>query len=91
MGLLRRCVYGAAIGDAMGVPFEFMPRGSLRRGVLSPKALSRLRTAALAAIFYGGVSDEWLSQLRGREIIDSVLEKAERRIVSILKKALAED
>ena len=28
MGFLRQCVYGAAIGDAMGVPFEFMPRGS---------------------------------------------------------------
>lgn len=45
---------------------------------------------ALAAILYGGVNEEWLSQLRGREIIDSVLEKAERRIASILKKALAE-
>lgn len=48
-------------------------------------------TGALAAILYGGVSEEWLSQLRGREIIDSVLDKAERRIASILKKALAED
>ena len=46
---------------------------------------------ALAAILYGRVNEEWLSQLRGLEIIDSVLDKAERRIVSILKKALAED
>ena len=44
-----------------------------------------------ASIFYGMVNDEWLSQIRGREIIDRVLEKAERRIASILKKALAED
>lgn len=53
MGLLRLCVYGAAI-------------------------------------FYGSVNDEWLSQIQGREIIDRVLDKAERRIASILKKALAE-
>lgn len=44
---------------------------------------------ALAAIFYGGVSDEWLSQIRGREIIERVLDKAERRIASIIKKALS--
>nr|DAF04100.1 MAG TPA: ADP-ribosylglycohydrolase [Caudoviricetes sp.] len=45
---------------------------------------------ALAAIFYGGVNEEWLSEIRGREIIDRVLDKAERRIgtiVSILKKS----
>lgn len=48
-------------------------------------------TGALAAIFYGEINEEWLSQLRGREIIDRVLDKAERRIVSILKKALSED
>lgn len=48
-------------------------------------------TGALAAILYGRVNEEWLSQLRGREIIERVLEKAERRIASILKKALAED
>lgn len=48
-------------------------------------------TGALAAILYGGVNKEWLSQLRGREIIDRVLEKAERRIASIIKKALSED
>lgn len=46
---------------------------------------------ALAAIFYGGVNEEWLSKLRGRETIDRVLDKAERRIASIRKKALAED
>lgn len=46
---------------------------------------------ALAAIFYGGVSEEWLSQIRGREIIDRVLDKAERRVASIIKKALSED
>lgn len=31
MGLLRTVmdyVYGMAVGDALGVPFEFMPRGS---------------------------------------------------------------
>ena len=48
-------------------------------------------TGALAAIFYGGVSEEWLSQIRGREIIDRVLDKAEMRIASIIKKALSED
>lgn len=48
-------------------------------------------TGALAAIFYGKVNEEWLYQLLGREIIDRVLDKAERRIASILKKALAED
>ena len=46
-------------------------------------------TGSLAAIFYGRVNEEWLSQLRGREIIDRVLEKAERRIASIIKKALS--
>lgn len=46
---------------------------------------------ALAALFYGRVNEEWLSQLRGREIIDRVLDKAERRIASIIKKALSED
>lgn len=46
---------------------------------------------ALAAIFYGVVSEEWLSQIRGREIIDQVLDKAERRVASIIKKALSED
>ena len=45
----------------------------------------------MAAVFYGSVNEEWLSQLRGREIIDRVLDKVERRIVSIMKKALAED
>lgn len=28
MSFLRQCVYGAAICDAMGVPYEFMSRGS---------------------------------------------------------------
>ncbi|MDY4041314.1 MAG: ADP-ribosylglycohydrolase family protein [Collinsella sp.] len=27
---LRGCVYGSAVGDALGVPFEFMGRGSFR-------------------------------------------------------------
>lgn len=27
---LRDCIYGLAVGDALGVPFEFMPRGSFR-------------------------------------------------------------
>ena len=34
MGLprtVRDCVYGMAVGDALGVPYEFMPRGSLTR------------------------------------------------------------
>lgn len=26
--ILRDCVYGLAVGDALGVPYEFMPRGS---------------------------------------------------------------
>lgn len=48
-------------------------------------------TGALAAVFYGRVNEEWLSQLRGREIMDRVLDKAERRIASMLKRALSED
>ena len=48
-------------------------------------------TGALAAIFYGEVNEEWLSQLRGRETIDRVLDKAEGRIAFMIKKALAED
>lgn len=28
--VLRDCVYGLAVGDALGVPFEFRPRGSFR-------------------------------------------------------------
>lgn len=35
--------------------------------------------------------EERLSQIRGREIIERVLDKAERRIASIIKKALSED
>lgn len=34
MGLLRTvrdCVYDMAVGDAVGVPYEFMPRGSFTR------------------------------------------------------------
>lgn len=34
MGLLRMvrdCVYGIAVGDALGMPYEFMPRGSFAR------------------------------------------------------------
>ena len=31
-------------------------------------------------MFYGEVSEEWLSQLRGREIIDRVLDKVEKRV-----------
>lgn len=34
MGLLRTvrdCVYDMAMGDALGVPYEFMPRGSFTR------------------------------------------------------------
>lgn len=45
----------------------------------------------MAAIFYGGVNEEWLSKIRWREIIERVLDKAERRIASIIKKALSED
>lgn len=41
-------------------------------------------TGALAAIFYGRVNEEWLSQLRGRETIDRVLYKAEKRICSVV-------
>lgn len=25
---LRDCIYGLAVGDALGVPYEFMPRGT---------------------------------------------------------------
>jgi len=34
MGLLRTvrdCVYDMAVGDAVGVPYEFKPRGSFTR------------------------------------------------------------
>ena len=34
MGLMRTvrdCVYGMAVGNALGVPYEFMPRGSFNR------------------------------------------------------------
>lgn len=34
MGLLRTvrdCVYGMAVGDALGVTYELMPRGSFTR------------------------------------------------------------
>lgn len=27
---LRDCVYGQAVADALGVPYEFRPRGSFR-------------------------------------------------------------
>ena len=27
---LRDCIYGFAIGDALGVPYEFMPRGTFK-------------------------------------------------------------
>lgn len=40
---------------------------------------------ALATIMYGGVNEERLSQLRGREIIEHVLDKAERRIRAIIR------
>ena len=29
MSTLRDCVYGQAAADALGVPYEFRPRGSL--------------------------------------------------------------
>ena len=48
-------------------------------------------TGALAAIFYGKVNEEWLSEIRGRETIDRVLDKAEGRIAFMIRKALAED
>jgi ADP-ribosyl-[dinitrogen reductase] hydrolase len=38
-GLLARavgCVVGAAVGDALGAPFEFLPRGSFRRAFPGP-------------------------------------------------------
>lgn len=30
MPALRDCVYGQAVADALGVPYEFRPRGSFR-------------------------------------------------------------
>lgn len=30
MATLRECIYGQAVGDALGVPYEFRPRGSFR-------------------------------------------------------------
>lgn len=27
-GLMRSCIYGLAIGDALGVPYEFCARGT---------------------------------------------------------------
>lgn len=50
-----------------------------------------LRQCVYGAPYYDGVNEEWLSQIRGREIIDRVLDNAERRIASIIKKALSED
>lgn len=29
MRTVRDCLYGMAVGDAVGVPYEFMPRDSL--------------------------------------------------------------
>lgn len=31
MRTVRDCVYGMAVGIALGVPYEFMPRGSFTR------------------------------------------------------------
>lgn len=40
MGFLRQCVYGAAIGDAMGVPYELMSRGSFECNGMTARTTS---------------------------------------------------
>lgn len=73
MGFLRQCVYGAAIGDAMGVPFEFKSRGSFECRWMTGHG-SHDKPA-------GTWSDD----------TSMILDKAERRIVSMLKRVLSED
>ena len=47
MGLLRTvrdCVYDMAVGDAVGVPYEFKPRGSFIRNDMTGHLQNAVRT-----------------------------------------------
>lgn len=64
---LPAAVYGFAVGDAVNLGGDSGTIGALAGGV--------------AGILYGkeSISDEWLDMLRGRDIIDTVLDHAGAR------------
>lgn len=86
---LRDCIYGLAVGDALGVPYEFRPRGTFEctdmigygthgqpAGTWSDDTDTTAAVAgALAGVAYGlkAIPQEWIDILRGKELIEQCL------------------
>lgn len=86
---LRDCIYGLAVGDALGVPYEFRPRGTFKcadmigygthgqpTGTWSDDTDTTAAAAgALAGTAYGidAIPREWIDTLRGKDLIESCL------------------
>ena len=89
MPTLRDAIYGLAVGDALGVPYEFRPRGSFActgmvghgthdqpAGTWSDDTDTTAAVAgALAGIAYGAdaIPAAWMEALRGKDIIEACL------------------
>lgn len=86
---LSDCIYGLAVGDALGVPYEFRPRDTFEctdmigygtheqlAGTWSDDTDATAAVAgALAGTAYGieAIPQEWVDTLRGKELIESCL------------------
>lgn len=46
---LRDCIYGLAVGDALGVPYEFRPRGTFECTDMIGYGISTPRTCATSS------------------------------------------
>lgn len=86
--LMRSCIYGLAVGDALGVPYEFCGRNTFEcTGMADADCVltavnlgddtdtTAAVAGALAGVYYGfgAISPKWIDQLRGKAVIEQCI------------------
>lgn len=65
--VMRPCIYGLAVGDAPGVPYEFCERGAFD--------CTGMAAGAIAGVYHGfeAIPPKWVGRLRGKAVIDQCI------------------
>lgn len=78
--LMCSCIYGLAVGDALGVPYEFCERGTFDCVLTAVNLGDDTDTTAavagaIAGVYYGfeAIPPKWVGQLRGKAVIDQCI------------------
>ena len=69
---MRSCIYVLAVGDALGVPYEFCGRGTFKCTGMADGGAHGQPAGAIAGVYHGfeAIPPKWVGQLRGKAIID---------------------